>query len=217
MSSPRTPGSAYVPKGAARMPNWDQAMGDVADSVEQLEQRLKAGSAAESPRKGPAARPQSSPRKMQTKADLAVKAGMDPRQAERMVALATAEERAYALQHEYNVLSFAAEEKQQKLERLAETVRFLSMGPAAVPMSPPASSRKASPPRDGGGGESKSGSPGGRSASPAAAAATAGGEAGASASPHDSSARDETLSQLLGDHHPTVRLEHDRRDVEARL
>ena len=193
------------------MPNWDSAVGE-ADGVEQLQaRRMKASAAVEAPSADPAkARPKSSPRMM--KAELAVKRGMDQRQADRMVALQDAEERAYTLGREFNALSFAAEEKQQLLERLSETAGFLALVPPAAPTSPPEAKRALT--RSHGKGDSK----GARARSTSPTAASTGGDATGGPSQQDSAVyRDSTLADLLGDHHPTVKLANARDAVDERL
>ena len=103
--------------------------------------------------------------------------------------LAVAEERTNQLRAEYNALSFRAEEMQQRLESLSHVQQNLAL----VPVSPDKALSKAR-------GDGTSSPP----------SVSRGLDSLSASSPL-------TLSQQLGDNHPTVVLEHQRLAAEARL
>ena len=165
-----------------------------------LEQQAKEAAA-------PAEEPPSSARKGKggpATSIVAEQSASESREAAKRRELAQVEAKVYALATELNLLSFKAEEKQQALERMSETEQVLRM----APMSPEFARKKA--------GSSKASSP---AAAPAPSGPVAPAAAPSSALLDDSSAiyKEATLSQILGNNHPTVALEHARLAVEGRL
>ena len=127
--------------------------------------------------------------------------------------LAAGEARANALRAQYNALSFKAEEKQQELERLSEMERILEMQPASPEYAKRQQAMQSSRGSAAGTG-AKSASARAATASETAAAAAAAALNGGDSTTTMGSA---TMSQLLGDNHPSVMLEHARLAVESRL
>ena len=117
--------------------------------------------------------------------------------------------RANQLRDELNLLSFKAEEKQQQLERLAQAEANLKLNPE-MPTTPIGGKHGLK----GSGSTTSAVNP---SSPPELHAARDGARSPTAASSIGESQQLSTLSQLLGDHHPTVALEHSRLAVEMRL